>query len=260
MWCQAPITESLPRCVPLNCQDKSHPPTLQMMKQRLWEGRGLAWLPPKGLKLEPEHNPRFAGAKFCDTAFLLKPGRFQQTKKFEKHWIEPSLKKIPYGRACQNFNKLIDWIVKRRVLYFSNLLRASLVAQLVKNPLAMWEPWVWSLGQEDHLEEGMATHYSILTWRIPWTEESGKLQSIGSERIKHDWSDLACNEWYWHTPILKISVWIGDVNLAMNIEIYKLCLYPVILLLSLSHEEIIWDPDTFKPQCWPHYYLCAFSC
>ena len=162
MWCQAPITESLPRCVPLNCQDKSHPPTLQTMKQRLWEGRGLAWLPPKGLKLEPEHNPRFAGAKFCDTAFLLKPGRFQQTKKFEKHWIEPSLKKIPYGRACQNFNKLIDWIFKRRVLYFSNLLRASLVTQLVKNPLAMWEPWVWSLGQEDPLKKGKVTHSSIV--------------------------------------------------------------------------------------------------
>ena len=173
MWCQAPITESLPRCVPLNCQDKSHPPTLQMMKQRLWEGRGLAWLPPKGLKLEPEHNPRFAGAKFCDTAFLLKPGRFQQTKKFEKHWIEPSLKKIPYGRACQNFNKLIDWIFKRRVLYFSNLLRASLVAQLVKNPLAMWEPWVWSLGQEDPLKKGKATHSSILAWRIPWNTVHG---------------------------------------------------------------------------------------
>ena len=48
------------------------------------------------------------------------------------------------------------------------------------------EMQVRSLDWEDPLEEGMATHYSILTWRIPWTEESGKLQSIGSERIKHD--------------------------------------------------------------------------
>ena len=46
--------------------------------------------------------------------------------------------------------------------------------------------WVQSLGQEDFLEEGMATHSSILAWRIPWTEEPGKLQSIGSHRVGHD--------------------------------------------------------------------------
>ena len=46
---------------------------------------------------------------------------------------------------------------------------ASFVAQLVKNPSAMWETWVWSLGWEDPLENGMATHSSILSWRIPWT-------------------------------------------------------------------------------------------
>ena len=48
-----------------------------------------------------------------------------------------------------------------------------------------------SLGQEDPLEESMATHSSILTWRIPWTEEPGGLQSIGSHRVGHDRSDLA---------------------------------------------------------------------
>jgi len=46
--------------------------------------------------------------------------------------------------------------------------------------------WVQSLGQEDPLEEGMATHSSILVWRIPWTEELGRLQSIGSQRVGHD--------------------------------------------------------------------------
>ena len=55
---------------------------------------------------------------------------------------------------------------------------ASLVAQMVKNPTAMWEPWVRSLGWEDLLEKGMATHSNILAWRIPWTEEPGELQSI----------------------------------------------------------------------------------
>ena len=48
---------------------------------------------------------------------------------------------------------------------------ASLVAQMVKNPPAIWEPWVRSLGREDTLGKGMATHSSILTWRIPWAEE-----------------------------------------------------------------------------------------
>ena len=52
---------------------------------------------------------------------------------------------------------------------------ASLVAQLVKNPPAMWETWVPSLGWEDPLEKGMVTHSSILAWRIPWTEEPARL-------------------------------------------------------------------------------------
>ena len=51
----------------------------------------------------------------------------------------------------------------------------------------MWETWVWSLGWEDPLEEGIATHSSILAWRIPWTEEPGGLQSMGSQRVGHDW-------------------------------------------------------------------------
>ena len=57
---------------------------------------------------------------------------------------------------------------------------------VVKNPPAMQETQVQSLGREDPLEEGMATHSSILAWRIPWTEESGGLQSIGSQRVGHD--------------------------------------------------------------------------
>ena len=48
------------------------------------------------------------------------------------------------------------------------------------------ETWVQSLGQEDPLEQGMATHSSVLAWRIPWIEEPGKLQSMGSHRVGHD--------------------------------------------------------------------------
>ena len=57
---------------------------------------------------------------------------------------------------------------------------------MVKNPLAMQETWVQSLGWEDPLEESMATHSSVLAWRIPWTEEPAGLQSTGSQRVGHD--------------------------------------------------------------------------
>ena len=63
---------------------------------------------------------------------------------------------------------------------------ASLLAQTVKNLPAMLETWVRSLGQEDPLEKGKAIHSSILAWRIPWTEEPGKLQSMGLQRAGHD--------------------------------------------------------------------------
>ena len=63
---------------------------------------------------------------------------------------------------------------------------ASLVAQTVKHLPAMQETWVQSLGLEDPLEKEMATHSSILAWRIPWTEEPGRLQSMGLQRVGHD--------------------------------------------------------------------------
>ena len=64
---------------------------------------------------------------------------------------------------------------------------ASLVAQRLKRLPTMWKAWVWSLDWEDPLEKELATHSSILAWRIPWTEEPGVLQSTGSHRVGHDW-------------------------------------------------------------------------
>ena len=60
------------------------------------------------------------------------------------------------------------------------------MAQMVNNPPAMQETLVQSLGQEDPLEKEMATHSSTLAWRIPWTEDPGWLQSMGSQRVRHD--------------------------------------------------------------------------
>ena len=65
---------------------------------------------------------------------------------------------------------------------------ASLVGQVVKNPPTMQETWIRPLGWEDTLEKGMATHSSILAWRTAWTDEPGKLQSMGSQRVGHNWA------------------------------------------------------------------------
>ena len=81
-------------------------------------------------------------------------------------------------------------MLKARYLFLGNLGNfvsiywASLVAQMVKL-LATWEIQIRSLGREDPLEKGMATHSSILAWRTPWTEEPGRLQSMGSQRVRH---------------------------------------------------------------------------
>ena len=75
--------------------------------------------------------------------------------------------------------------------HFSFLV-ASLVAQMVKRLPTMHETRVRSLGQEDPLEKEMATDSSIHAWKIPWTEEPGGLQSMGSQRIGHDWATSVC--------------------------------------------------------------------
>ena len=106
---------------------------------------------------------------------------------------------------------------------------ASLVAQRLKHLPAMQETWVWSLGQEDPLEKEMATHSSVLAWRIPWMEEPGGLQSTGSQRVGHDWATSlhliygtrilnSLDPWQWvqgntHIPLISRS--IAGVNALM---------------------------------------------
>ena len=91
--------------------------------------------------------------------------------------------------TLQSFHGLLGFMLSqewpRVVLYNSiyRIIRASLIAQLVKNLHAVQETWVRYLGREDPLEKEMATHSSILAWRIPWTEEPGRLQSLGSQEL-----------------------------------------------------------------------------
>ena len=111
---------------------------------------------------------------------------------------------IPYcrsgiqdGSPC--FQKLSPSIQGTKTSKSLSLAWASLVAQTLKNPPAMQETWVWSLHWEDPLEEGMAIHSSILTWRIPWTEEPGGLQSMGSQSRTWLSHEAQHRKWRWVT-------------------------------------------------------------
>ena len=87
----------------------------------------------------------------------------------------------------------------------------TLVAQMVKRLPAKQETWVWSPGLEAPLEKEMVTHSSTLAWKIPWIEEPGRLQSMGLQRVRHNWATSLVHSAYklneqgdniqpWHTP------------------------------------------------------------
>ena len=85
--------------------------------------------------------------------------------------------------------KVFNWAGNKKLLFFLlSLLRplTSTAAQTVKRQPTMWEAWVRSLGWEDPLEKEMATHSSTVAWKISRTEEPGRLQSMGSQRVGHD--------------------------------------------------------------------------
>ena len=79
-------------------------------------------------------------------------------------------------------------IVKLYYILHVHTIWTSLVVQMIKNLPAIQETPIRSLGQDDPLEKGMVTHSSILAWRIPWTEEPGRLQSMGSPRVRLHWA------------------------------------------------------------------------
>ena len=76
--------------------------------------------------------------------------------------------------------------INQEKIFIVHISWASLVAQAVKNPLVTQQTWVRFLGWEDPLEKRMATHSSILAWRIPWTEEPGQQQFMRSQRVRQD--------------------------------------------------------------------------
>ena len=95
----------------------------------------------------------------------------------------------------------------------------SLVAQMVKNLPAMQETWVRSLGPEDSLEKWMATHSSILAWKIPWTEELGWLQSMGGKRVRYNWGN---NTFTFHAYVCVCPSLVWDPLLS-SVHLNILC-------------------------------------
>ena len=102
---------------------------------------------------------------------------------------------------------------------FHYIHRASLVAQPVKNLPAMWETWVRSLGWEDPLEKGKATHSSILAWRIPWT-----VQAMGLPRVRHDSATFSfisfhhIHRFIQPSPLSHIRTWLSPPNESPYLE------------------------------------------
>ena len=104
---------------------------------------------------------------------------------------------------------------------------ASLVAQRLKHLPATWETWVQSLGQKDPLEKELATHSSILAWRIPWTGEPGGIESTGWKRVGHDWETntkhnikLDKSEWYFSKRDVK-NLAVKAISLKLELSTFR---------------------------------------
>ena len=113
--------------------------------------------------------------------------------------------------------------------YFRIYLIIFTSGSVVKNLLVKQEAQVWSLGWEDPLEKGMATHSSVLVRRIPWTEEPGKLQSVWSQRVRHNWSAKRTT----HSCLLMNSI-----------DHYLMSMYTVLGILSVCLQV-----DSKGPLC-----------
>ena len=131
----------------------------------------------------------------------------------------------------------------------------SLMTQTVKNPPTMQETWVWSLGWEDPLEKAMAPHSSTLAWKIPWTEDLGRLQSMGLQRVGHDWA-ASLSQW-WHNAKLfpYKSVYLQTHSIFHLVLTAPLNLEKQYRALLAEGSSMIW----FKGVNYIFYYWNIFS-
>ena len=174
----------------------------------------------------------------------------------------------------------------------------SLLAQLVRNPPARQETWVWSLDLDwkDAPEKGMAIHSSILAWRIPRTEEPGGLQSMGSQRVRHNWLTLSllmhdkASTWcYWSSFLLQFSsvqslslVWLfatpwiaarqASLSITNSRSLLKLMSIesvmpsshlilcrPLLLLPPILPSIRVFSNESALHMRWPKYWSFSFS-
>ena len=126
-------------------------------------------------------------------SWTIKKAEGQRIDAFEL-WCWRRLLRAPWTarRSNQlrssNFKYSLEGLMlKLKLQYVGHLMKTTSLLEKTLMP-GMWETRVWSLGWEDPLEEEMATHSSTLAWRIPWREEPGRLQSMGSQRVGHDWA------------------------------------------------------------------------
>ena len=112
---------------------------------------------------------------------------------------------------------------------FVVMLSESLVAQRLKCLPPMRETWVWFLGWEDPLEKEMVTHSGILAWKIPWTEKPGRLQSMGSQRVRHDWAtslfygplDFTFQDvWLWMSDHIIMIIWVVKIFFVQFFHVF----------------------------------------
>ena len=105
------------------------------------------------------------------------------------HCLRMSENKETTSETLSNLPVNHKYRISERIRTHLYILWASLAAQMVRNPPTMQETLVPSLGWDDAMEKGMANHPSILAWRVPWTEEPGGLQSMGSRGVRHNWAN-----------------------------------------------------------------------
>ena len=127
----------------------------------------------------------------------------------------------------------------------------SLVAQTVKHLPAMWETWVQSLGPEDPLEKEMATHSSTLAWKIPWTEEPGRLQSMGSQRVRHNWATSL--------SLSSLPLFVKDIKMQRQMQslVQVYCQYMKSQIWTQTYYQYL-QSSCSKPQAiWS--WWCPYS-
>ena len=129
---------------------------------------------------------------------------------------------------------------------------------MVTNLPAMQETLVWSLGQEDPLEKGMATHPNILAWRIPWTEKP-ELQSPGSHRVRHDWATntftIQGRQWHWLSVESPKRHLEGEVRGLCNQQKGP---HPI-LALRMRPQSVVIDQRSQQQTCWSESHLSRCS-